>query len=1244
METVSSDNPFSAAALAAVDDQYIARGGRTVTLNVLQNDGEDSALLAIITQPRRGTAEISGNAILYTPDEGAAGVDTFVYSALQNGETDTAAVTVNIVPQEAGEQESNEGEGGLAVSDSSVNVNEDTTVRISAPEGITFTDITVQPQHGTVAIENNVLVYTPDADYNGADMFGYAAENDAGDSGSAQVTLNIAPVNDAPVTENEAVTINAGDTQTVDVLANDSDKEGSALTLVRVAEGSAPVVTATIENNQLVLTPDAGFTGSADVGYIVADEQGAESVAKVTVTVPQPEQEFTVGDSQFAIAEDNVLRVSPAETLTFTAVTEGPQHGVAAVVEGRLVYTPAENYNGADSFSYSVRNEDGEIAEASIAVTVTPVNDAPVAGDDEVTINAGESLTVDVLANDIDPEGDTPLTITGILEESAEQIGVEIVGNQLQLTPQEGFAGSFDVGYEVTDANGATGVGIVTVTVPVTEQEPVLDLQDITSTIAEDTTVTFNAPEGVTFTDITENPQHGTARIEGNQIIYTPEKDYNGADSFGISGRNAEGATDTASVSFTITPVNDAPVTGEDSYVINADSEDNVFDVLANDSDPDGDALSISEISVEPNFGTATIVDGTIVYTPDEGFSGADQLYYRAADADGAFRPAKVTITVNAADTPAPEARDDVFTLQEDAAQALYDVLANDTAGGTITDIQGNGIFADVRIIDNNIAYTPAPDVNGQEVINYTVTYENGAAAQASATFNTVPVNDAPIAQDDSASLQAGDTLAVDVLANDNDIDGDDLIVSAVNSGNAAVGASIDGDNKIVVSPDAGFSGTAQISYTVSDGNGGTDEAVLTVTVSPNEVPLIANDDEAVSAEDSVTDIDVLANDTGGTGAKTLDEVISAENVTANIVNNRLSIKPDLNFNGVAAIVYAVIDANGNRDTATLTLNVTPVNDAPVANDDSAATDAGAPVTVDVSANDNDVDGDDLTLSLTEDAPAGGKIRIEDGKIVYTPDEGYSGEDSFGYEVSDGQGGTDSATVTVNVAPGEDNGENPGNTGGEVEAPDNTSGAKTVTGTDGADVIVEQGAAANINAGDGFDRVLASDENDVINGEGGDDSVWGFGGDDMINGGDGNDYLEGGDGNDNINGGAGNDIVQGNAGDDNLSGGDGDDMLRGGDGDNTLYGGLGEDLIIAGSGKDRIVFTSYEDSVTGARDYVIGFEQGQDVFDVSAIPGASYEDLTFFEGVAGTRIDGPDGFSVHVAGDITLTPDDFDFI
>ena len=375
-----------------------------------------------------------------------------------------------------------------------------------------------------------------------------------------------------------------------------------------------------------------------------------------------------------------------------------------------------------------------------------------------------------------------------------------------------------------------------------------------------------------------------------------------------------------------------------------------------------------------------------------------------------------------------PIAVDDLVTTALGTA-VVINPLANDSDPNgdrlTLIAIDGYGTrYRDWVRVDNGwvnentkgtLTYYPDDGFVGTETFTYTISDRGfwylGKKSTATITIEvTGNVNQAPVAAADAVSVNENSQVLIDVLANDSDTDGDTLTVTSV--GAAAFGAVTKNANgTLTYTPDTGFSGIDSFTYSISDGFDGQDTATVTVTVNAaNTAPLAASDTVTVNENTAIT-IDVLANDFDADDhALSITNIGSATygTVTQNI-DGTLTYTPDMGFSGIDSFDYTISDGHGGLDTATVTVTVDGVNDAPSAADDMASTSMDTAVVINVLANDTDADNDLLSISNTG-LPAHGAVRNNhDGTLTYTPDSGYEGADTFTYTIHDGHGGYDSA-------------------------------------------------------------------------------------------------------------------------------------------------------------------------------------------------------------------------------------------
>src|SRR5204862_525004 len=213
----------------------------------------------------------------------------------------------------------------------------------------------------------------------------------------------------------------------------------------------------------------------------------------------------------------------------------------------------------------------------------------------------------------------------------------------------------------------------------------------------------------------------------------------------------------------------------------------------------------------------------------------------------------------------------------------------------------------------------------------------------------------------------------------------------------------------------ANFNGTATANYTISDGHGGTASANVTITVTPVNDPPVALNDIATTPEDTAVSISVLVNDGDVDGDTLAITGSTATNGTVSVVGTNLLFIPATNFNGTATVSYAISDGHGGTASANVTITVTPVNDPPVAVNDLATTPEDTAVSIPVLVNDSDVDGDALTITAA--SATNGTVSIVGTNLVFPPATNFNGVVTLSYTISDGHGGTASASVSVTVTP-----------------------------------------------------------------------------------------------------------------------------------------------------------------------------------------------------------------------------------
>jgi len=1021
--------------LDAGDDTDTTDEETPVITAVLANDllGLTPTSIINATDGAHGsTTSNSDGTVTYVPQADFHGMDSYVYTIQDDGGgIDSATVTITVLPTN---------DVPIANDDAATtDENDPTSIDITAndvdPDGaIDPTTITIvsSPTAGSIDVDpaTGIVTYTPGADTCGIDEFTYEV-HDFDDAVSNEATVAISVIcNEAPTADDDAACTDENTSIGINVIANDSDSDGtidpSSVTItLSPADGELSVHPAT---GVVTYTPDPGSCGLDSFRYTADDDDGAASnEATVTVDVMCDDPPLAINDL-YSVAEGETLAVggpgilandvtSPWEPLSAVLVSDVSHGTLSLNPDGSFTYIHDGSETTSDSFSYYAFDGTEDSNVATVSIVMMPTNDAPTADDDAEATDEDTPVTIDVLANDSDPDGDS-LSVDWV---GAPPNGTVVNnGANVIYTPDPDFHGTDTFTYTISDGNGGTDTATVTITVNPVNDPPIA--QDDSDATDEDTPVTMDVldndsdPDGddLVVQSVTQ-PADGSVVNNGADVVYTPDPGFNGTDAFTYTVSDGNGGADTATVTVSVALVNDPPSAVDDASTTLEDTPSTIA-VLLNDSDPDGDALAVKSVT-RPSHGTALPSGKSVIYTPSPNYAGPDAFTYTISDGNSGTATATVSIVVLPANDP-PTAQDDIQTTPEDAPVTVA-VLGNDSdpdgddlrvqsvgqpTHGTVT---GGGSF---------VAYTPNPGFNGVDSFTYTVSDGHGGTDRAQVTIVVSAVNDPPIAQDDSASTDEETLVSILILGNDSDPDGDFLLVETfAQPGNGTVLNTRTGVSYI---PETAFQGIDTFTYTVSDGNGGTDTATVTVLVAGVNDPPIAQDDASSTDEGVARIIPVLLNDADpDDDGLTVESISAPENGTLLNLGSEIEYTPNPNFNGVDSFTYTISDGQGGTDTATVFIAVAGVNDPPVAQDDSEMAEQGQPISIPVLANDEDPDGDPFFISSVSD-PAGGSVRIDGATLVYTPNSDYTGSDTFTYTISDGRGSTDSATVTVGVAAG----------------------------------------------------------------------------------------------------------------------------------------------------------------------------------------------------------------------------------
>ncbi|MCA8979941.1 MAG: tandem-95 repeat protein [Planctomycetes bacterium] len=1011
---------------AGTPDAAVTDEDQCVQIDVLANDclsgsgacsdcacNLDASTVAILTGAAHGQAHHLGDGIVeYCPNDDYCGTDQFTYRVADGAGNYTPPITVDVTVNPLNDCPVAVDDAESVLEDSTVLVlvlaNDTDADGASCGSALDPTSVTIMvpPTHGTAVPDaQGRVLYTPNPGFCGADSFRYRLDDGTCESDLALVSIDVTPLNDDPVAQDDAAGVSEGSTVLIAILANDFDPDELGGCGALLDHSSVEVLTQptlggfqVLENGKLRYGSTKGLCGVDSFTYRVFDLAGSPSQpATVTVTVN------AVNEPPLAMPDNATLSEGGSLLIPVTAndsdaddgsgcggalvpgsvlVTTPAANGVAVPNgSGGVNYTPDAGFCGIDQFQYTVADEDGAVSSpAVVQVDVLAVNECPITVDDVATTPEGTAIGIVVLANDFDPDQGT-------------NCGAVILPASVSVVAQ---------------------------------------------------------------------PAHGTTQVNaGGKVIYTPAEGYCGPDGFTYLISDSDGCiSETASVAIEVTPVNVCPIAAADAAEL-GEGLSITIPVAANDSDADdatdcGGGLVPASVQGEsgPANGTAT-PDGAggVTYTPNFGFCGADGFTYTIADEDGCrSEAAAVSITV-APINEAPVASADHATTTEDVA-ILIAVLVNDVDADDLSGC-GAGIAPEtVEIVSapahgtaipdglGGVTYTPEGDFCGIDEFYYRVADAEGEfSGPTSVGVKVVGDNDCPIAGPDHANTLEDTPVLIDVLQNDGDVDTGTECGAGLESATIVFTAlprhgtiTVDPSGGVLYDPDADFCGRDVFRYSVADGAGCVSAPVsVVVQVAPDEDCPVALDDSYEVNELSVVYFEVLANDYDPDGAGSCGGVIDPSTVTIVSSPSRasVSVEPDgrVRYEGLPqecggdSFCYTVTDESGCvSNEATVVVHIAAVNSQPVALDDFVESEEGQAVEFDVLKSglpeeDYDPDGTSVCgapldpCSVQMVKPIQGELTLGTiqelgcGLFIYTPFEepgaGQTLVDHFRYTVKD---------------------------------------------------------------------------------------------------------------------------------------------------------------------------------------------------------------------------------------------------
>jgi gliding motility-associated-like protein len=774
------------------------------------------------TSPAKGNVTVNTNgSYTYTPNLNYFGNDSFTINVSDGkGGTASTAVAVEVTPVNDIPVFNDPTNPGFNTTSKNYlfTTPEDTPISNS----VKATDADEDPitySKGTNPINGNVTVttsglftYTPNLNYNGSETFTIMANDGKGGSTSTTVTITVSPVNDNPVyndpsnltfnptTKNYSIT--TPENISINNAVKATDVDGDALIYTK---GTNPLngTISVNSNGNYTYNPNPSFNGNDSFTILVSDGNGGSATTTVSVVVTQVNDSPEFNDPTnpaFNITTKNYSVTTPEDTpfngsvkatdadgdaLTYSKGTNPTNGNVTVNANGNYTYIPNANYNGNESFTIIVTDGKGGTATTTVFIIVTPVNDNPIYNDPtnpsfnsttknySITTPEDTPISNTVKATDIE---ELVLTYSKGTNPTNGAVVVTALGTYT-YTPNLNFNG--DDSFTIIVSDGKDGSATTTVSVKVTPVNDFPEFNDKTNpnfnplnktysiTTPEDTpksdfvkATDIDADE-LTYTKLT-NPTNGSVNVKTDgTYTYTPNLNYNGADSFTIQVNDGKGGTAITTVNITVTPVNDNPEYSDETnpnfnittknYSITT-PEDTSISGSVKAIDSDGDAITFTK-GTNPLKGVVLVnVDGTYTYTPNLNYNGNDSFTILANDGKGGTATTTVSVIVTPVnDNPIftditnpnfnPTTKNYYFKTPVNIS-IIASIKANDIDGDPLSYSKATNPTKGNVTVNTSGVFTYAPNANytGNDSFTVTVSDGNGGTVNSIVDIYVYPI------------------------------------------------------------------------------------------------------------------------------------------------------------------------------------------------------------------------------------------------------------------------------------------------------------------------------------------------------------------------------------------------------------------------------------------------------------------------------------------------------------------------
>ena len=1000
----------------------------------------DSLAYSIVSFPTNGLLiQENENIFTYNPDPDFYGEEQIVYIA-NDGELNSEQGIITIIIHPINDPPFAEDFEITLYEDNLFNFtfnvididNDDEDLSIYIQDDFDFGILTLSGLDATLLPNDNIF---------GEFILSYKALDGSLFSESANITINILPVNDPPSLSNIlGQSINEDETFYYQLDASDVDGDdlSYSVELLDHAEVS-------ISDQTLIVSPELNFNGPLLIEVSVSDGEFSDAISFSLDVLPINDPPLLSNIEEQTSMEDEVFTIDIIATdvdgdeLTYWA--DSDDNVEVSISGNQLSVIPDQDWFG--EVVVFVNTTDGEFSDAiSFSLDVLPINDPPLLFDiDSQLVDEDDTFTYELLGYDVDNDS-LEYTVNAI-----DNAGSSIDGNVLTIIPSQDYNGELSINVSVSDGEFVDSKEFILDVLPVNDPPTLEDISDQVineNEILEFEFISYDVDNDPLTYDYYISSGYGYANIEGELLIITPAENWSGQLNISFTVSDGEYFVQ-QEFSVDVLEIDDPPTAFDISSIL---SEDESLSIELLSSDPDTDAEDLTyTVITSPLNGYAEINGESLLYTPDSNYNGIDQITYSVSDAESESGPATIDINIVPVND-APTAQDIEYTLSSGTIEFDLNTVVNDIDGDEleisfITQNYGsetiNTLF-DGEIVDlgNNIfSYTPPSGMVYFDFILYKAMDHVSESTVQTITFNLLgremPRNMAPIAFDQDVNIVEDEVTAVTLIGFDvlNSISENASfeITSSPEHGDLSSNFSLleSGSSSLIqwaidYTPDNNYFGEDSFTYRVTNPDNSipeSEDGTIYITISPsNDAPEvylnIPNQTLLEDSDGSSLSLDLFFTDVDGDEISFNVVSTNTEDATISIEEGNLLIVPELNQYS-APFSVSLIATDGELEASqSFFIEILPVNDAPNAYSASEAVDEDNSIAVILNA--DDLEFDPLTYLIYQD-PVNGQIEIENNIATYTPNQDFNGIDSFGFKANDGEYNSELAIIDITINP-----------------------------------------------------------------------------------------------------------------------------------------------------------------------------------------------------------------------------------